>query len=112
MKPISRCAPLLLSLALAWAGPAPAAEPQPASPAKAPCAKEDFRGKGAKARRQACLDELKRQAQADREQEEALRRDLAERCAQDPRRCEAHTAELNEKLQGWRDRQGEGQAAH
>lgn len=106
---------LPLACALALGGPARAGD-KPVPPADVqPCAKESFRGKGAKARRQACLDglmEQRAQEERGREEVEAWRRELRERCAQDPRRCETHRAELDERMQAhWRDQQGEGHAA-
>ncbi|OYY92510.1 MAG: hypothetical protein B7Y41_15610 [Hydrogenophilales bacterium 28-61-23] len=82
-----------------------------------PCAKENFRGKDAKTRIRACIDELQKkklaQEQRHREQIETWRIQLREHCAQDPRTCESRSAELDEKIRGnWRDQEGEGHAAH
>lgn len=79
----------------------------------APCAKEKFRGKNAKARIQACIDELQKkkpaQEQQQREQIEAWRIELREHCAQNPRSCESRTAELEEKIRAnWRDQKNDG----
>lgn len=117
MKPGIFLAVLVLSLAV----PGPAFSATAKSPAApqvetAPCAKEKFRGKGAKARRLACLENWQRERLAEenqvRNEIEALRRELSEQCAQDPRSCVSKQAELGEKLQGnWRDQAGEGHAS-
>lgn len=107
-----------LAAALAPASAAQTKEPAAkAADAASPCPREQFHGKGAKARRQACLDALAKQRlaqeQRSREEIEAWRLELRERCAQDPRSCEARKAALDEKIQGgWRDQEGEGHAAH
>ena len=79
----------------------------------APCAKKNFPGKNAKARIQACIDELQKkqlaQEQQQREQIESWRMELREHCAQNPRSCESRTAELEEKIRAnWRDQKSEG----
>ncbi len=110
---------ITLSLAMAVM---PAAQPQAgektAQVAKpSACAREQFRGKNARARMQGCLDELSKQEQAreaqGREEIEAMRLALREQCAQDPRSCDARRAQLVEQLQAtWRDQAGEGHASH
>ncbi|MEW6120414.1 MAG: hypothetical protein AB1593_10030 [Pseudomonadota bacterium] len=112
---------ILTALALSLAASLPASAAQAKSPAAAqaetaPCAKEKFRGKGAKARRLACLENWQRARLAEeskvREEIETLRRELREQCAQDPRSCATRQAELGERLQGnWRDQAGEGHAS-
>lgn len=107
---------LILVLACAPAGLAFAAKTPAAQAEAAPCAKETFRGKGAKARRLACLENWQKQRLAEeasvRAEIETLRREIAEQCAQDPRTCASKQAELDEKLQGnWRDQEGEGHAS-
>jgi hypothetical protein len=118
MKPGCILAALVFSLAASVPGTAaPAQSPAASRSAAAPCAKEEFRGKGAKARRLACLENLQRERLVDEKQVraeiETLRRELSEQCAQDPRGCARKQAELEERLQGnWRDQAGEGHASH
>jgi len=113
---------LIAALALTIAAPLPAYAAQARTPAAstadiAACPKTKFRGKGAKARRLACLENWQKERLAEetrvRGEIESLRRELAVQCAQDPRSCSAKQAELDEKLQGnWRDQEGEGHASH
>lgn len=112
-------ASLILSLvgALAPVSPVLAGEVAAITPGALPCAQEMFPGKDARSRRLACLDKLQQQqptqGQHSRREIEALRLELRERCAQDPRNCEARKVELDEKLHaGWRDQEGEGHASH
>lgn len=118
MKPEILIAALALTIAVTLPVYAAQARTPAASTADiAACPKSKFRGKGAKARRLACLENWQRQRIAEerqvREEIEALRRELSEQCAQDPRSCSAKQAELHEKLQGnWRDQEGEGHASH
>lgn len=117
MKPEILIAVFALAIALPLSAFAAQAR-TPAAPQAdaAACVKEKFRGKGAKARRLACLESWQKQRLAEetrvRKEIENLRRELAEQCAQNPRACASKQAALDEKLQGnWRDQAGEGHAS-
>lgn len=122
MKIASFALTLSLVCALLPSSPALAGDQTALAADANPCAADKFRGKHAKANLKACRDKQRAQEQAraamtreeqTREEVEAMRRDLSERCAQDPRSCAARQAELGERLQSrWRDQQGEGHAAH
>jgi len=97
-------APRLLALVMVCALPSSGAwaedggrDPSSSRQQDAACPGKAFRGTGAKARRQACLENHRRAVES-RAEAERLRQDLRERCAQDPRSCEASEAQLALRL--------------